>query len=99
MSSVPLLTIGFLALRRWALADLAALLQVNVPCLLLRLCVLQVESEDGATLLDGIFALGIGREGGGDGVESSGRGESVWDDSVRFSSIYLMFCPKTAYRP
>ena len=40
--------------------------------------VLELEGEDGAALLDGVFAVGVvGGEGLGDGVEGDGGGEFV----------------------
>lgn len=39
--------------------------------------VLEVEGEDGAAGFDGVFARGLGGEGGGDVVEGDGGGEGV----------------------
>ena len=71
-------TISLLASRGSTLANLADLLQVEVPALLLAAGVLDVEADDGLGLLDGILALGgIGLEGSVDRVERGGRGESI----------------------
>lgn len=71
---VRLLTSSLLAAGSSALANGAGLLQVHVPAVLLALCVLDGEAEDGAALLDGVLALGIVLEGVGDQVESGRRG-------------------------
>lgn len=73
------LTISLAALRGGALANLALLLQIEVPALLLALAVLQVEGDDGLGLLDGILALGgIGLERLVDRVKGGGGGEGIW---------------------
>ena len=70
------LTIGLAASWGSSLANLALVLQVEVPGLLFTTLVLQVEGEDGLGLVDGILAIGItALEGLLDGVESGGGGE------------------------
>jgi hypothetical protein len=60
------------------LPDLAGLFQVNIPTLLLACWVLEGESEDRASLLDGVFALFLVGEGGSDQVEGFGRGPGIF---------------------
>jgi hypothetical protein len=78
------LTISLLAGRSSTLADLAFLLEVEVPALFLAAGVLQVESNDSLGILDGVLALGfVALEGSVDRVESRGGVETVWEG--RFS--------------
>ena len=71
-------TICFSALRSSTLANFTLLLQIKVPGFFLSFAVLKSESDDGLGLLDGVLALGsVGLEGGVDGVEGGGGGESV----------------------
>lgn len=51
------------------LADGTGVLEVNVPAGGLALGVLEGEAEDGLALLNGVFALLLALESGGDGVE------------------------------
>jgi hypothetical protein len=70
------LTISLSTGRSGTAADLALVLEIDVPALLLALGVLEVERENGTTLLDGVFAPGlVGLERLVNGVESSGGGE------------------------
>lgn len=69
---------GLFALRRYATAHCASLLQVDVPRLFFAV-VLECEGEDGSAGLDGGFAVGgRGGEGGLDCVEGGRGGEVVW---------------------
>lgn len=59
-------------------ADLAGLLEVDVPALGLASLVLQGEGEDAVALLDGVLALILGGgEDGVDGVEGHRGGKLV----------------------
>jgi hypothetical protein len=80
-------TIGVLPFRRPAMSNRTRLLQINVPCLLLSLRVLQVEGEDGAGLFDRVLLLGRVGEGGCDGIEGLGGGECVWYCCMREGSL------------
>jgi hypothetical protein len=72
------LTISLLASRGETLSSLSILLEIDVPALGLTSLVFQGESEDGGTLLDGIFPLGIvGLEGVVDKIKGSGGRECV----------------------
>lgn len=51
------LTIRLLALRRFALADLALLLQINIPTLRCTGGIFQRKSEDCIAILDGVFTV------------------------------------------
>lgn len=74
-----LLTVGFLALGCLALANLARLFQVKMPCLLLPLVVLQLEGKDGLSLRNGIFSIGFaGGESRLDHVKCLGGWECIW---------------------
>lgn len=74
---------GLLALGRDALADGAALLEIDVPGFFLA-SVLEGETEDGAAALDGVLSVGVGgRERARDFVEGGGGGEVGWGVSVR----------------
>jgi hypothetical protein len=74
----PRLTTSLLALGSSALAESTGLLKVDVPGLLLAGRVLEVEGEDGTTLLDGVLAVSLALESGRNGVEGSGGGECVY---------------------
>ena len=72
------LTISLSTSRSSALSDNTLVLEVEVPCFLLAVLVLEVEGDDGLGLFDGVLALGgVGLEGGVDHVEGGGGGESV----------------------
>lgn len=72
------LTISLATGGSGTLADLALVLQVEVPALLLALRVLQVESDDGLGLVDGILAVGVVRlESLVDHVEGGGGREGI----------------------
>jgi hypothetical protein len=61
------------------LANLAFVLQVEVPAGLLTLLILQVEGDDGLSLVDGVLALGgIGLQRLVDRVEGDGCGEGIF---------------------
>jgi hypothetical protein len=67
---------SFLALGREPFANRTGLLEINVPGVCVASSVLERESEDGAALLDGVFAVGFGGgEGARDFVESRRGGE------------------------
>jgi hypothetical protein len=72
------LTTSLLALRGSALAEGTGLLEVDVPGLLLASGVLEVEGEDGTTLLDGVLAVSVALESVRNGVEGSGGRECVF---------------------
>ena len=84
MTTKARLTTGLLALRGSTLANGTGLLQVDVPALLLAGLVLQGESEDGTTLLDGGLLVGIAGDGRGDGIESLRRREVGWSCTSAF---------------
>jgi hypothetical protein len=65
---------GLLALGRKPFADGPRLLEVEMPRLFLA-AVLEREAEDGAALLDGVFAVRWRGERRGNGVEGFRRGE------------------------
>ena len=52
-----ILTISLLPTWSESLSNISSLLQIDMPCLLLSLCVLQVESEDGTSLLHCILLV------------------------------------------
>ena len=67
-----------------SLADLALVLEVDVPAVGLAGLVLEVEGEDGLSLLDGIRPVGIaGVQGLVDEIEGSRGRESVCGRKVR----------------
>ncbi len=80
-----MLTGGLLA---EALADLALILEVNVPALGLASGVLEVEGEDGVALLDGVLLVCGVAEGVVDGVKG-GRGGELVCCSIRSLISYL----------
>lgn len=65
-------------LLRQTLADLASVLEVDVPALLLAGRVLQRKGEDGVALLDGVFAVGIIGKSLADGIEGLRGRELVY---------------------
>jgi hypothetical protein len=68
------LTISLAALGGESLANLALLLQVEVPSLFFTLGVLNVEGDDGLGLVEGILAVSVvGLERLVDDVEGGGR--------------------------
>lgn len=72
------LTISLSTLGGDTLANSTLLLEVEVPGLFLAAGVLEVESNDGLGLVDGVLALsGVGLEGRVDHVERGGGGELV----------------------
>jgi hypothetical protein len=72
------LTISLLSRRRLSLPDLPALFEINVPGFFFTGVVLQLECEDGFTLVDGVFAFSfVGRESPGNGIEGLGGWEGV----------------------
>jgi hypothetical protein len=69
---------SFLAFGREALANGTRLLEINVPGVGFASGVLEREGEDGAALLDGVFAVGVrGGEGPRDLVEGGGGREGI----------------------
>ena len=72
------LTISLGTLGSGALTNLALVLQVEVPALLLTILVLQVECNDGLGRVNRILLLGlIGLQGLVDRVERGGGGERI----------------------
>ena len=72
------LTISLATSGGGTLADLALVLQVEVPAGLLALLVLQIEGNDGLGLVDGVLALGgIGLERLVDRVEGGGGRQGI----------------------
>jgi len=78
------------------LADLTLVLQVEVPALLLTLGVLQIESNNGLSLVDGILAIGlVGLESLVDHVERGGGREGILKNPIskRFNSQTRGYSP------
>jgi hypothetical protein len=73
------LTVSFGARGSGAVANLALVLQVEVPALFLAVLVLDVEGDDGLGSVDGLLATSlIGLEGLVDGVERGGGGVRIY---------------------
>jgi len=73
------LTVSFGALGSGAVANLALVLQVEVPALFFALLVLDVEGNDGLGAVDGLLATSlIALEGLVDDVERGGRGVGIY---------------------
>lgn len=70
------LTISLLSIRRKSLANVAGLLQIDMPVCSL-LAVLQCEAKDSAALLDGVFPFAFVGESRGDQVEGAGGWEGI----------------------
>ena len=76
-------------------ADLASVLEVNVPALRLAGLVLQGEGVDALGLLNGILAIGFVGERLADGVESGRGGELVYFVAL-VSGVFVTFSATAA---